>query len=281
MVDCSDLQLSGGTLDGVAIIDANTADGVAFITTNTLNNISNCDFTFSDGHAIEITATGTYTFTNNTLTGYGAIGTNDAAIYNNSGGLVTINYTGTQPTYRNGASASTVVQNTVTTLVHVEDNTGVDLQNAKVHAEAANGSGDLPFEESVTITRSGSTATVTHTAHGLSDGDKVVIRGADQNEYNCVAAITNSSTNAYDYTVSGSPTTPATGTITSTGVVLNGLTDVNGDVSAARTFSVDQPITGNVRKSSASPRFKSFSLAGNSVDATNGLTVNIRMVLDE
>ena len=69
--------------------------------------------------------------------------------------------------------------------------------------------------KSVTLTRSGSTATATQTAHGYSNGDLVYIRGADQSEYNVSgASISNVSTNSYDFTVSGSPATPATGTIT-------------------------------------------------------------------
>ena len=63
------------------------------------------------GHAIEITATGTYTFDSLVFSGYGADGANDAAVYNNSGGAVTIDVVGTGniPTVRNGTGASTTV----------------------------------------------------------------------------------------------------------------------------------------------------------------------------
>lgn len=71
----------------------------------------------------------------------------------------------------------------------------------------------------VSITRSGSTATVTHTAHGYSTGMPVVIAGANETEYNTAGSSPTSITvldaNTYTYTVSGSPATPATGTITS------------------------------------------------------------------
>lgn len=169
----------------------------------------------------------------------------------------------------------------VTLLVNVDDNNGVNLQNAQVLAEAGDGTGDLPFEETVTITRAATTATVTHTGHGLATSDKVTIRGAEQPEYNAVHTIIVTGTNAYTYTVSGSPATPATGTITSTGVWLAGLTDVNGQISAAKSISLNQSIRGPVRKSTTSPRFKSFSLAGNVVDKTAGLTITVRMILDE
>lgn len=65
------------------------------------------------------------------------------------------------------------------------------------------------------ITRSGSTATVTTTSnHNLATGVSVTIAGASQTEYNITATITVISNTQFTYTVSGSPATPATGTIT-------------------------------------------------------------------
>lgn len=126
---------SGATIDACTFSGATTADGVAFITSDDPSLISDCTFTFSDGHAIEITATGTYTFTGNKFNGYGAAASNDAAIYNNSGGAVTLNIAGggDTPTVRNGTGASTTVNNnTAVTLtglpigveVRVYDDTG-------------------------------------------------------------------------------------------------------------------------------------------------------------
>jgi hypothetical protein len=63
------------------------------------------------------------------------------------------------------------------------------------------------------ITRSGSTATATVTAHGLSTGNKVNLQGAAQTEYNGVFTITVVDANTFTYTVTGTPATPATGTI--------------------------------------------------------------------
>jgi len=68
------------------------------------------------------------------------------------------------------------------------------------------------------ITRSGSTATVTFaTAHGYAadGGTKVEIQSAAQTEYNGVKQIFNVTANTFDFTVTGTPATPATGTITS------------------------------------------------------------------
>jgi hypothetical protein len=64
------------------------------------------------------------------------------------------------------------------------------------------------------ITRSGSTATATRTAHGYSTGDFIKIAGAAQPEYNGDFYVTVTGANTFTYTVTGTPATPATGTIT-------------------------------------------------------------------
>jgi len=97
------------------------ADGAMLLDTagdsnNLVNVIFNSDGT---GHAIIITATGTYDFDNFTFSaGYTGTGT-DAAVYNNSGGAVTINVQngGDTPSVRNGAGASTTINNAVTVRV--------------------------------------------------------------------------------------------------------------------------------------------------------------------
>jgi hypothetical protein len=74
----------------------------------------------------------------------------------------------------------------------------------------------LGVDQAVTsITRSGTTATVTTTAaHGLETGDYVAVEGADQADYNGDFEITVTGTDEFTYTVANSPATPATGTIT-------------------------------------------------------------------
>ena len=233
------------------------------------------------GHSIELTGTGSYNFTDINFTRGWENETTGADVYNNSGGAVTINIIGgTAPTVRNGSGASTVlVVNPVTTTITVQNTAGTKIQNARVLATAASG-GDYPFEESVTITRSGSTASVSHTAHGMVNGDKVVIQKAVQNEYNGVYTISNVTTNAYDYTVSGTPTTPATGTITSTTAIISGLTDINGEIADTRTYSVNQPLSGRVRKSTSAPYYKTADVVG-TVNKDNGLSLTIVMLSDE
>lgn len=68
------------------------------------------------------------------------------------------------------------------------------------------------------ITRSSDTATVTtSSAHGYQVGYYVTIAGADQSDYNGAFRVESvPSTTTFTITVENSPTTPATGTITST-----------------------------------------------------------------
>lgn len=96
------------------------------------------------------------------------------------------------------AGTTVVFVNAVTVKTTVIDTVGDPIENARVLMEADSG-GDLPAADSVTITRTGDTASVAHTAHGLADGDTVVIRGANQNGYNGLHVITNITTNAYDF----------------------------------------------------------------------------------
>jgi hypothetical protein len=64
----------------------------------------------------------------------------------------------------------------------------------------------------VSITRSGTTATLTTSApHRFKVGDKVAISGATQTEYNGIVTITGVTATTFTYEVSGSPASPATG----------------------------------------------------------------------
>lgn len=88
----------------------------------------------------------------------------------------------------------------------------VDLVQANNVMYITRGQGSDPV--SVTsITRVSATATVTITAHGFSNGDEVIISGATQTDYNGSFVISNVTANTFDYTVAGTPATPAHGTI--------------------------------------------------------------------
>ena len=91
------------------------------------------------GHAIKIAGAGTYPFTNLTFTGFGADGSNTAAVFNDSGSAVTINvFGGNAPTVRNGTGASTTVNVLTTlTLTGLQANTEVRVYDAGTTTELA------------------------------------------------------------------------------------------------------------------------------------------------
>ena len=173
--------------------------------------------------------------------------------------------------------AGTPVDVTVTCI----EQDGTPIENARVHLRASDGTGPFPYQESVTITRATTVATVAHTAHGMAVGDKILIGGAVQEDYNDVFTIATVPTaNSYTYTVAGSPTSPATGTIVSTFVALQGLSNASGIVTASRVYVTDQPIAGWSRKSSAAPYFQQGQVIG-TVDNLLGLSSIALMLSDE
>lgn len=140
--DAVTLTAAGDAISNGTINKHNTIAGNPFITTNDLAKIANTAFdnTAGVGHAILINTIGTYTFTGNTFTGYGADASTSAAIYNNSGGLVTINVGGGggTPTIRNGAGASTTINATTTvTFAKLKDNSEVRVYRTDTGVEIA------------------------------------------------------------------------------------------------------------------------------------------------
>jgi len=145
-------------------------------------------------------------------------------------------------------NGETNILQTVPIKVTVKDiKSGSLIQGARVFIKADPG-GDLPSGDSVTITRVSTTATVSHTAHGMIDGEKIIISGANEDEYVGVKTITYIDANSYSYTVSGSPTTPATGSISAAAQLVNATTDGAGEVNDTHRYTSDQPVSGVVRK---------------------------------
>ena len=302
-LDCSSATVSNaGDFLKCSIIDANTADSIAFLFTDDITDVVRCNFEFSDGHAIGLISGGPVSQTSkgNLFAGYGGTagsnlnagpnGSTDAAISNDNGSAtdITITDSGDSPSVRNetGTPSTTVIAGAVTTLIVVKDNTTALLENARVIVEASDGTGPLPYRDTVTITAVAAVASVSHTGHGMVSGTKVVIRGVEQDPYNGVFAISNVTVNAYDYTMTqGSPTSPAvlrTGAanITSTGCVLEGLTDVNGEISNSMVLSTNQPVAGRIRKMTSSPYFKAKDFT-DVVSSTDGLSKSEQLILDE
>lgn len=112
-----------------------------------------------------------------------------------------------------GASGFVSLNGTVATLINAgEQFTGSNNIVYNVLSPAAVESVSLLLSS---LTRTGTTATATTpTPHKLATGMTVTIAGAVQTAYNITAAVTVTGANVFTYQVSGSPATPATGSIT-------------------------------------------------------------------
>ena len=298
-------QLDAGTgadLAGTSILLSTVAaDTGALLWNNALDPDGELDgMSLSKGtaahHAIDFgtSVTGDITLRNIEFTGFGTTEDgNDAALrFLATTGSLTCSLIGCTV---GGAAASstnlfkddaagiavTLSFDPVTTQVHIQTEALVDLQNARVILQASDGTGDLPFEDTVTISQAAGVATVVHTGHGMPDGNKVVIKGATNgvDQYNGVKTITFVSANSYTYTLDSGTPSPATGTITATGVVLEGLTDANGKISDQRTWTTSQPVIGKAAKASASPYYAATALSG-TISPTLGLGVHRALRLD-
>lgn len=105
--------------------------------------------------------------------------------------------------------------------------------------------------------------TVTHTAHGYTTGQKVMITGANEGPYNGIKTITVVDANTYTYTAPGNPSTPATGTIKSHRVILDGDADTNGVVQdTGFNYTADIAVSGIVRRASGGTYYKPAPLSG-------------------
>jgi hypothetical protein len=201
-----------------------------------------------------------------TFSGFNASnGSNDSALYfadkgsNTTWTISLVQCVGTI-TYKKARSGDTVnfVIDPATFSITVKNiDTGALVLGARVLAYVTSGV-NFPYQASVTITSSGTLATVAHTAHGLASNDNILISGAVPDTYNGAFPITVTGVDAYQYTIPASATSPATGTITATMVLINSVTGASGVVSDSRTYiTANQPVAGWVRKATYGPSYTS------------------------
>ena len=169
--------------------------------------------------------------------------------------------------------------NIVDTTVTVKNESAANIEDARVLIWVTNNDNYF-FEASVSITSSGTTATVTHASHGMSTGDYVIISGANEVEYNGAFQITNTGGSSYTYTLPNSTTSPATGTIIATFAVVSGLTNASGVITDSRVWSSNQAISGWVRKSNVTPFYSQGNISG-TIDSGAGFSANVQLVGDE
>lgn len=138
---CGLVTQNSASFDG-CLFDG-TIDIEKALMADNLDNISDCSFIAppNSGHAIRIDTTGTYSFNGNTFTGFGSAASLSSDLYNNSGGLVTINLGGggDVPTVRNGAGATTdIVSPVVLTLTNLPNGTEATIAQTSDRTELYN-----------------------------------------------------------------------------------------------------------------------------------------------
>lgn len=297
-VGCDEITAAGADLTGSSVVDCTAAaDGACVIwdvATDPDGFLDNMEYDSTNStnaiHAIEF---GTSSPTSITLRGIDFKGFNASTGQNDStfnilrtAGTVTINLVDCTSdvsltnSYKTAGATVVIVANPVTTTVSCVTSTGTAISGARVFLQAANGTGPLPFEASVSITQTGGTATVSHTAHGFATNQYVVIRDANEEGYNKVAQITVTGANSYTYSVDSGLSSPATGSPTSTGVLVYGLTGAPGTVTDTRTLSSNQPVTGWARKSTSSPLYKTAPISGTANSSTD-TTLTAVLIADE
>jgi uncharacterized phage protein gp47/JayE len=122
------------------------------------------------------------------------------------------NYEGLERLGAAGASGYITLEGSLGTLIPAL--TEFVGSNGYVYATQSVSSVANVSQNITSITRSGSVATVTcPNNHNLASGVSVTVSGSDQTEYNITAPVVVTSGVTFQYSVSGTPVTPATGTM--------------------------------------------------------------------
>lgn len=287
------IDATGAIFKDVAVLTSTAAANTSALRWNSSDdpdgNLDGCSFSKGTNahHAIELGTTSptTMTLRNLAFTGFNASNAqNDSTLHvKRTTGTVTINLIGCSGniSYKSDGATVVLVVDPVTLLVHVQDiDTGLPIQSARVWVPVSSSAGGWPYQESVTIANAGTTATVTHTDHGLSTNDYVYIVGASHWQNNGTFQVTVTGTNTYTYTMQSAPGSNPSGSITSTFVVINAATNASGDASSSYSYTSDQPVIGRVRKAtSGSQTYKNAPVTG-TIDSVAGLSVTINLIKD-
>lgn len=275
--DCYQINPSTGTFENNTVSNYSEAAVNGALLWPGGTTVKNCTFLNCD-EAIEIAQTANQTFDGLLFSG----NTDDVHLNNGGTDIDVSKNNGSNPTtyVATGGGVVSFIGSSTTITVRATKTDGTPIQNVRVFLRT-NAAGSLPYNVTVTISNSGTTATVTHTAHGLSTGDKVVIYGADTIDNLGAKAITVTGANTYTFTTTGSHSGADTGaTIKAYFTYLEGLTDVNGEISASRVYPADQVATGTARLSTTAPYYKPAPLNG-TVSSTIDVTLVGVMISDD
>ncbi|MCK5017708.1 MAG: hypothetical protein KAS32_11655, partial [Candidatus Peribacteraceae bacterium] len=274
--DCLQITPSTATFDFNTISNYSGSEGGALYWPG---GTSVSDSSFLDNtDAIEVTQTSNQDYDALLFSG------NDYDSHLNNGGVdIDISKSnGSDPTSQRSTGGGTItyVGAAVSIFVKAVTTLAANIVGARVLIEASNGTGPFPYQETVTIVNSGTTATVTHATHGIATNDYVKIVGASLTANNGVFQITVTGAGTYTYTMGSTPGSSPTGTITSTFVALFGITNGSGELSTTRVYPSTQPVVGVVRKSTGTPLYKTSGLVGG-VTSTDGYSATAVLVADE
>lgn len=295
--DCQQITAGGADLTGATIQGyEGTADTGALLYDVAADPDGELDeMSFTKGtastHAITFDATNTpttITLRGIDFSGYNASnGQTDSTLYfPSTTKSYTVNLIGCSGniSYKVGSGGSvTFVTDPVALTITVKDPDGVVYQGARVLVTPTS-SANFPYQASVSITGSGTTATVSHTGHGLSTNDYVVIEGVtNDDDYNGVHQITVTGVDSYTYTTTETlGSSPATGTITATYAMISATTDVNGEVTNSWSLSLDQPFVYKVGVSrTTSPFYKGVENVADTITTSADRDISIQLVSDE
>jgi len=299
---CGQITHNGASMNGSAVLDSTVAtDGSALVYNETANpsgEMDNMEFVMgaNSHHAIEygLSSPTTIDLIGCDFSGFtNAVGNNAAPLYiKRTSGTVTINASGcsglTASGYKTDGATVVIVIDPVTYTVTVQDQAKAAIQGAAVLLYAGT-TGNLNAEAAITsITRSGTTATVTTTGtHGLATNDVVLIEdaaplGALDNEaqFTGVKTITVTGASTFTFTVLNTGATTATRTYEFWDVLINyALTNASGVATVSRTYSADQSVQGGVFLSTGSRLYKPGDITG-TIDSATGGSVTVTLLDD-
>jgi hypothetical protein len=267
---CNAITAPNSDLRGSSVLSPTVALNTSGLIWNTANDPDGNldDMTFSKGanahHAIEfgLLAPLTITLRGCTVTGFNAANAaNDSVLHiKRTSGTVNIYIIDGIGTfsYKTEGAVVNVIPDPRTVSITAQTDAGTAIENARVFLRTA-AAGDLPFNAAVTISNATVLATVTHTAHGMASGDKVVIYGAANNQNLGIHSIAVLTVNTYTYTTTSLTTTDSG---TASFIFVEGLTNVSGKITANRVYPSNQLATGSIRKSTSAPYFKQSGLNG-------------------
>ena len=254
------------------------------------------DTTFSKGtnahHAINFGASAPQTITLNgiSFTGFNASHEqNDSTLlFSDTGGNVTwtVNLAGCSGniSYKKVRAGDTVdlVSNPVSLSIHVQDiNTTTAIVGARVWVPVTSTASGRPFNQtidSISAPVSGVSTVTFAAAHNLVTNDYLHISGCDQPEYNKTFQVTKTGATTLEIGVTGSPGA-SSGTEVGKWVIISGVTNGSGDISASYTYAASQSISGRVRLSTNPSYYKTAPISG-TVNSSSGLALTILMIPD-